>query len=62
MPTPRDPRIPNRQQAAAEKTLRDMGATVTFSPGTAHPHTEPVPGCFRCLMVEAAKRVNGDQA
>ena len=60
--TPRpDPRKPTRQQASAEKTLREMGATITFTPGGAVPHThaEPVPGCFRCAVIESARRVNG---
>lgn len=57
-----DPRQPTRAQASAEKRLRDLGVTMTFSPapGVPHDHPERVPGCFRCEMTESVKRVNGD--
>lgn len=53
-----DPRKPNVQQARAEKSLRDLGATVSFSMATTHGHPEPVAGCFRCVMAESARRIN----
>ena len=57
-----NPRKPTRSQASAEKRLRDLGVTVTFTPSAAvpHEHAEPEPGCFRCALIESAKRVNGE--
>lgn len=53
-----------RAQAKAEKTLREMGVTVTFTPaaGIPHDHVATVPCCFRCAMVASAARVNGTEA
>jgi hypothetical protein len=55
------PDKPAREQAKAEKRLRDLGATVTFTPATGYPHThaEPDPRCIRCVLIESARRVNG---
>ena len=57
-------KTPNAAQRKAEKTLRDMGATVTFTPaaGVPHNHRERVDGCFRCEMVESIARVNKAEA
>lgn len=59
----RDPSKPNREQARAEKGLRDLGVTMSFRPSAAvpHEHAEPTPGCIRCALIESMKRVNGDQ-
>lgn len=59
----RDPSKPTREQASAEKRLRDMGVTMTFRPSAAvpHEHAEPQPGCVRCALFESMKRVNGDR-
>ena len=59
----RDPSKPTREQARAEKGLRDLGVTVSFRPSAAvpHEHAEPTAECLRCALFEAMKRVNGDQ-
>lgn len=59
--TDRDPRNPTPDQVLSEARLRGLGVTVTFdpAPGVPHEHAEPVPGCFRCVLAESARRVNG---
>lgn len=59
--TARDPNTPTRAQTRAEKQLRDLGVTITFTPSAAvpHTHTEPTPGCIRCALIGSAERVNG---
>lgn len=54
-----DPTKPTREQARAEKRLRDMGVTVTMQPHGLHPHVKPEPGCFTCAMLASMERVNG---
>lgn len=58
------PPTPHRQQAEAERTLRDLGATVSvsFAAGVPHDHPEYVPGCFRCELSASAERVNSGQS
>lgn len=54
-----DPTKPTREQARAEKRLRDMGVTVTMQPHGLHPHRKPETGCFTCAMLASMERVNG---
>lgn len=51
---------PTRAQASAEKRLRDLGVTVTFTPSGSvpHGHAEFVRQCVRCQIAASAERIN----
>ena len=54
-----DPIKPTRTQWRAEKSLADMGVTISVSPHLGHEHTTPQPGCITCALIQSAARVNG---